>query len=223
LYEVRGGENVMRMSKRVSVGLLSIIFLVALVSAMPVEAKKGFSVHKWWSEVNMMDMTGHIWTGGPNGKYDGLRGTIHWDNQGWIFLGPDASPTNYVMQKFWGEWWIDFDLDDGIVDIRGTHKGIFNPTTSQSTVNGRITEATGVWSYLEGGMMHSIGYIEFPRLDYYLQINYSSQQQRLFSRVNYGGVDGRSTPPTLRCSVICPNIEKTNCNLDSFIAGPRRE
>jgi hypothetical protein len=170
LYEVRGGENVMSMSKRMSVGLLSIIFLVALVSAMPVEAKKGFSVYKWWSEVNMGPMTGEIWTGGPDDKYGGLEGTIYWDNQGWMFLGPPGPIFPFQIQIFWGEWGIDFD-GDGVEEILGTHRGIFNVATSQSTVNGRITEATGAWSYLEGRMMHSLGYVDLPWLKYYLQIN----------------------------------------------------
>ena len=156
----------MSMSKRIGVAAISIIFLVALVSAVPVEAKKGFSVYRWWSEVSIFDMTGKIWTGGPDGKYDGLEGTIHWDNQGGIYLGPAGDK----VQKFWGEWWIMWE-DGG--HIKGTHDGSFAYAISQSTVNGRITEATGDWSYLEGRNMHSLGFIDFSvfRLEYYLQIN----------------------------------------------------
>jgi hypothetical protein len=171
---VKGGENVMSKSKRIGVAIVSIIFLVALVSAVPVDAKKGFSTHRWWSEVSLMDMNGDIWTGGPEGKYDGLHGTIHWDNQGAIYLGPEGRlPYLYPdakVQKFWGEWWIDWDGGD---HIEGTHDGSFTYAISQSTVNGRVTETTGDWSYLEGRSMHSLGYIDWNKftLEYYIQIN----------------------------------------------------
>ncbi len=171
---VKGGENILSMSKRIGVAVVSIIFLVALVSAVPVDAKKPFSVYRWWSEVSIMDMTGDIWTGGPEGKYDGVRGTIHWDNQGAIWLGPEGrQPYPYEgnkVQKFWGEWWIEWD--DGSY-IEGTHDGSFTYAISQSTVNGRITDATGVWSDLEGRHMHSLGNIFWSELslEYYLQIN----------------------------------------------------
>jgi hypothetical protein len=170
LYKVRGGENVMSMSKRMSVGLLSIIFLVALVSAMPVEAKKGFSTHVWWSEVwwtgspsNPIEWTGYVVT--DNGE----EGTMYWDNHGAIFLGPDGQ----AHQKFWGEWWIDFDLDDGIVDILGTHRGAFDYAENKATINGYITHAIGDWSYLEGRRMHSVSIVDFVNfyIGYYLQIN----------------------------------------------------
>jgi len=44
-------RNVMSMSKRIGVAVISIIFLVALVSAVPVDAKKGFSVYRWQSKI----------------------------------------------------------------------------------------------------------------------------------------------------------------------------
>jgi hypothetical protein len=163
------------MSKRIGVAVVSIIFLVALVSAVPVDAKKGFSVYRWdstiywsWEPVEQIEWTGVIET------EDGEVGTIYWDNHGAILLGPD--PQNFVMQKFWGEWWIDFG-DDDIVDIRGTHKGIFNPAISQSVINGHIIQTSTDWSDLDGRRIHTIGYAGFdvllllPYIEYYLQIN----------------------------------------------------
>ncbi len=161
----------MSMSKKIGVAIISIIFVVALVSAVPVEAKKDFSVYRWWSEVSLMDMTGYIET------EDGKRGTIHWDNQGAIWLGPEGQlPYPYAdakVQKFWGEWRIEWDVESGGGYIKGTHDGSFTYAISQSTVNGRITEATGPWSFLEGRSMHSLGYIDWSKwtLEYYLQIN----------------------------------------------------
>jgi len=159
------------MSKRISVAVISVIFLVALVSAVPVDAKKEFSVYRWWSEVRLNDMTGDIWT------EDNKHGTIHWDNQGAIYLGPEGRLPDYYpeakVQKFWGEWWIEWDAESGGGHINGTHNGSFNYAISPSTVNGRITEATGPWSFLEGRNMHSLGYIDWTKftLEYFLQIN----------------------------------------------------
>ncbi|MHA2209848.1 MAG: hypothetical protein ACXABV_11800 [Candidatus Thorarchaeota archaeon] len=170
----------MSMSKRVSVGLLSIIFLVALVSAMPAAAKKEFSVYRWWTEnkysgypigdLEDPEWTGEIWTG--PGKHGGMHGMIYWDHLGFYVLGPEDQPK---VQKFWGEWWIIWD-DGG--RIEGTQNGSFTYAIYHATVNGRVTKTTpGTnydWSYLEGRTMHSTSIVEWifpPFYECYIQIN----------------------------------------------------
>jgi hypothetical protein len=158
------------MSKRVGVAVISIIFLVALVSAVPVDAKKGFSVHRWWSEVYYnfdpaftYEWKGDIWT------EDGKHGTIYWDNTGVKFLGPEGSKE----QKFWGVWWIDWDDEFGGGYIEGTHDGSFTYAIMQCTINGRITETSDDWSYLDGRKIHTVSYVDFGNfvIEHYLQIN----------------------------------------------------
>jgi len=164
---LKGGENVMKMSKRIGVAVVSIIFLVALVSAVPVDAKKPFSVYRWWSEVYYnfdpaftYEWKGDIWT------EDDEHGTIYWDNLDYRFLGPAEDK----VQKFWGVWWIWWD-DGGYIE--GTHDGSFAYAISQCTINGHITETSAGWSYLDGRKMHTVSYVDFElfTIEHYLQIN----------------------------------------------------
>ncbi len=157
----------MSMSKRIGVAVVSIIFLVALVSAVPVEAKKDFSVYRWWTEFSYTgspEWTGTVLT------HDGEQGTMYWDNDddAYRFLGPD--PLNPVVQKFSGIWWIVFSDGDR---IEGTHKGSWSYSTVTPIINGRITKATGSWSYLEGRIIHtdSIIYLDTFTIDGYFVIN----------------------------------------------------
>jgi hypothetical protein len=163
-------KNVMSMSKRIGVALVSIIFLVALVSAVPVEAKKGFSVYRWWSETNYnfdpeftYEWKGDIWAGE---KGEGEHGTIYWDNFGAIWLGPAGDK----VQKFWGVWWIEWDSGE---HIEGTHEGSFTYAIMQCTINGRITVTSDDWSYLDGRKIHTVNYVDFANfhIEHYLQIN----------------------------------------------------
>lgn len=136
------------MANKIGVAVISMIFLVALVSAAPVSAKKDFSVYRWWTEYHWTgtpEWTGDVWTGGPNGKYDGEHGAMYWDNDNALtqFLGPEGDK----VQKFSGKWWIVWD--DGSY-IEGTHNGSYSYATVTPIINGRITVATGDWSYLLG-------------------------------------------------------------------------
>ena len=165
----------MSMSKKVGVAVVSIIFLVALISAVPVDANKGFSVYRWWNESNVNlppwseenpTWIGEIWT------EDGEHGNFYWFNHGAIFLGPEDDSK---VQKFWGEWWIDWD--DGS-HIHGTHEGSFTYAISQYTINGRVTMATMQWDDLVGRKMHTVGIVDWTGGIYgigysegYLQIN----------------------------------------------------
>ncbi|MFW9909368.1 MAG: hypothetical protein ACFFEF_12400 [Candidatus Thorarchaeota archaeon] len=158
----------MNMSRKIGVAVISIVFLVALVSAVPVEAKKDFSVYRWWTVFNYTESpewTGEIWTEGTSG---GEHGTMYWDNDddAYRFLGPDGES----VQKFSGIWWIIWDSG---ATIKGTHKGSWSYATVTPIINGRITEATGEWSYLEGRIVHTdcIIYLETFTIDGYFVIN----------------------------------------------------
>lgn len=158
----------MSMSKRVGVAVISIIFLVALVSAVPVDAKKPFSVYRWYSEVTFdladlyeWEWSGYIWAGE---KDQAERGTIYWDNFDTLELGPEG---NKKVQKYWGKWWIIWEDGDY---IEGTHEGSAPYVIFQSNIKGKITMATGGWSHLEGRNMHSLSRVYFPYIEYYLDI-----------------------------------------------------
>ncbi|MHA2381210.1 MAG: hypothetical protein ACXACT_01480 [Candidatus Thorarchaeota archaeon] len=158
----------MNVSKRVSVGLLSIVFIVALVSAVPVDAKKPFSVYRWYSEVTYdlagdydWEWSGDIWAGE---KEQAEHGTIYWDNFGFFDRGPED---NGKVQKYWGKWWIIWDDGDY---IEGTHEGSAPYVIFQSNIKGKITFADGDWSHLEGRNMHSLSRVLFPYIHYYLDI-----------------------------------------------------
>jgi len=164
-WEVR---NVMSMSKRIGVAVISIIFLVALVSAVPVEAKKDFSVYRWWNEcyynfdpAYTYEWKGRIWT------EDGEQGTFYWDNLGYFFLGPEGDAK---VQKFWGIWWIDWD-DGGYIE--GTHYGSFAYAIDQYTINGHITVTSEDWSFLDGRKIHTVSNVDWIEMysEGFCQIN----------------------------------------------------
>jgi hypothetical protein len=153
---VKGGEKVMSMSKKVSVGLLSIVFLVALVSAVPVDAKKPY---RWYSEsyyTGDPEWTGEIWT------EDGKHGAFYWDNNNdaYIFLGPEGDK----VQKFSGIWWILWDDESGGGYIEGTHKGSYTYAIMQFTINGWVTDTSDDWSHVDGRKIHTVGVADFANL-----------------------------------------------------------
>ncbi|MFW9964331.1 MAG: hypothetical protein ACFFCX_12245 [Candidatus Sifarchaeia archaeon] len=174
----------MSMSKRIGVAVISIIFLVALVSAVPVDANKGFSKYRWWSELwytGYPEWTGHIWTGGLDDKYGGKHGMVYWDNDDdlYRFLGPEGqSPfwyDDYKVQQFSGKWWIIWD-DGGYME--GTHKGSYSVATDTPIINGRITvvetpEGAYDWSFLLGLKIKTFSSINWATgtIDGYSQIN----------------------------------------------------
>lgn len=168
LLNVKGGEKEVKISKRVFVSSLSIVFLVALVSVVPVNAHKPY---RWWNESYLNAPTlnptwiGDIWTEGLHG---GIHGELVWNNTGAIFLGPDGLST----QKFWGFWWIDFDVD-GEVDILGYHDGSFTYARNQYTINGRVTYTSEAWEHMIGWKIHTVGFVDWE-LGYsegYIQFN----------------------------------------------------
>ncbi|MFX0053310.1 MAG: hypothetical protein ACFFAD_00160 [Candidatus Hermodarchaeota archaeon] len=168
----------MSVSKRVGVGLLSIIFLVALVSATPVAANKGFSVYRWYSD---LWYTGSPeWTGNVYAE-DGQHGMVYWDNDddAYRFLGPEGqSPLpypDYKVQQFSGKWWIIWD-DGGYME--GTHKGSYSVATDTPIINGRITivdtpDGAYDWSFLLGRKIKTFSSIDWSTgtITGYTQIN----------------------------------------------------
>ncbi|MFW9964333.1 MAG: hypothetical protein ACFFCX_12255 [Candidatus Sifarchaeia archaeon] len=139
----------MSMSKRVSVSLLSIIFLVALVSAIPVEAKTPI---RW-------DVTA---------EYVGYYTYPDWVGE---ILGEDATIGMFISevvflsngQKLVVDWWIDF-IDGG--HLEGTVHGFFVYEThnylydgGQYVLNGKVTDTSPDWSHLNGRNVHIMGII----------------------------------------------------------------
>lgn len=141
--------------KRLGVILLSLVFMVSLVSATRVDAARPY---RWemassvnlppWS-IDNPTWVGDIWND------EGEHGDFYWYNEGAYFLGPEDDPK---VQQFWGIWWIDWD--DGS-HIQGTHDGTFVYAISQYTINGRITVATGEWSVLVGHRIHTVGFVDW--------------------------------------------------------------
>lgn len=150
----------MRKSRRVGVVFLIAVFMVALVSATQASALKPL---RWTTatSVNLppWDLDHPTWTGDVVTE-DGEHGVFNWFNEGAKFLGPEpTSPDEtYKEQKFWGIWWIDWDNGEY---MQGTHKGSFTYAISQYTINGRVVEATGDWSYLVGCKIHTVGVVDW--------------------------------------------------------------
>ena len=140
------------MSRKMSVGLLSLVFLVTLVAIVPVpvEAKKPI---KWWQECHFNYPTfkptwvGDIW------REDGSHGDFYWDNLGYVVLGPDGDK----VQHFWGVWGIDWD-DSGYIE--GTHKGTFTYSINQANIVGRITGTSDGWSHLMDCKIHTLSPVD---------------------------------------------------------------
>ena len=131
-------------SKRVGVGLLSMIFLLALVSAMPVEAKTplrweytaNYTFEPEWTGVIVFD--------------DGSSGTITLDIIDWIDLKN--------VQHFDGIWSITWD-DGGY--IKGTQGGKLVHSTSDYVINGKVTETSDNREHLNGRNIHIMGFIDY--------------------------------------------------------------
>lgn len=135
----------MSVSKRVGVGLLSIIFLMALVSAMPVEAKTPI---RW--DVSAKYVGNATWLGVVIGE-DATAG---------IFSSEIVLLSN--GQKMVSDWWIQFD--GGY--IKGTSHGFLVYETHNSlldggkyVLNGKVTETSPDWSHLNGRNVHVMGII----------------------------------------------------------------
>ena len=158
---VSGGEKVKGISKRVSVGLLSLVFLLALVSASPVQAKTPI---RWDYTANYVATPTTDWFGeiGENGEI-GI----------WIYDFQFLSNG----QKLAMNWWIDFD-DGG--HLEGTAHGFFVYEThdylydgGRYVANGKVTDTSPDWSHLQGRNVHIMGYIApwFSMTEGIFQIN----------------------------------------------------
>jgi hypothetical protein len=138
-----GGEKVVSTSRRASVALMSFIFLVALVSAVPVEAKVPL---RW--EANVTYTWNPTWTGIIMTE-DGLSGTIALDIA-------EARVTGDVEHSIL-DWWIEWD---GGGYIEGTLEGILILSTYRYTFNGQVTDTSEDWAFLDGRNVHVMGSID---------------------------------------------------------------
>jgi len=138
------------MSRRVGVALMSIIFLVALVSALPVEAK----VPLRWEGIAAYD--GVVTWNGDIVREDGGHGTLTWTALESVFL-----PNVQHSSSFWR-----IDWDDGEY-IEGTAEGTWAYNVvphdyfygGDYVFNGEVTSASSDWSHLVGRNVHIKGYV----------------------------------------------------------------
>jgi hypothetical protein len=141
----------------VGVLLVSAIFLMTMICVTPATAIKP---HRWWvaSSVNLPPWSEEnpTWIGDCYNE-DGDHGSFYWYNFDSFILGPDPENSPKVM-KFYGIWWADWDNGD---HVKGTHVGSFTFAINQFTINGRVTEATGVYADLMGRKIHNIGIVDW--------------------------------------------------------------
>jgi len=137
-------------SKRVGVGLLSMLFMLALVSAMPVEAK----VPLRWEGTATYD--GMVTWNGDIIREDGGHGTLTWSSLDSVFLSN--------VQHSSSSWRIDWD-DDGYIE--GTAEGtwVYNVVPhdyfygGDYVYNGKVTGASSDWADLVGRKVHIMGHV----------------------------------------------------------------
>ena len=150
---VFGGEKVKVISKRVSVGLLSLVFLLALVSASPVAAKVplrwNISAVYYGGVGGYPDWYGEIVTD------DGIHGEFSMWITDAIFLSNG--------QKLQADWYIDWGNDQY---LEGNVKGTFVYAThdylydgGDYVCNGFVTGASLECSDLDGRNVHIMGHI----------------------------------------------------------------
>ncbi|MFW9800335.1 MAG: hypothetical protein ACFFD9_07860 [Candidatus Thorarchaeota archaeon] len=145
-------------SRKVNVAILAVVFMVALVYAAPVEAKKTI---RWDYVCIRVGSPTVAWMGPIYGE--DMEGTLYWFNEWWWW-------SDEGDQHAGGVWWIDWE-NDGSIDIFGTHKIVADPTWHCNT-NGRITAGP---PDLMGRKMHTSSQIEIidgvPTISGVLQIN----------------------------------------------------
>lgn len=131
-------------SKRLGVCILSMVFLLALVSAMPVQAKTPL---RWeYSAIQTFDP---LWTGDIVSD-DGVSGTIILDVIWWIDLNN--------VEHFSGIWYITWD---GGGYLKGTQAGKLVFSTGAYIINGQVTETSDNWDYVNGRNIHIMGSIDY--------------------------------------------------------------
>lgn len=131
-------------SKKLGVGLLSLVFLLALVFATPVEAMTPLRWDYYASYTFEPEWTGSIL------RDDGVSGTLCLDVVEWVFL-PE-------VQKFNGIWWIIWD-DGGYLE--GNHHGTEVYVSGDYVINGKVTETSDDLNHLNGRNVHIMGNIDF--------------------------------------------------------------
>jgi hypothetical protein len=136
-------------SKRVGVGLLSLVFLLALVSATPVVAKTPLRLEYNASYTFEPEWTGEIL------RDDGTSGIIRFDVIEWVDLPK--------VQKSSGIWSIEWD-DGGYLE--GTQRGISNWLSGDYVFNGQITETSDDLAQLNGRNVHIMGTIDMSFFPY---------------------------------------------------------
>lgn len=140
--------------------LLALAFTLALVPAIPAQAKKPLNC-ELYMEVN--------WDGPPWGPepYTWM-GTVWGDINGdfyvilreAIFPGMDAH--GMVKTEHFVEEWIIENTTEGWM-IGGFDEGVWSIANLKWVANGRVTSATGPWSHLVGSNMQYSGTTtEFP-------------------------------------------------------------
>jgi len=130
-------------SKRAGVALMSFIFLMTLVSAIPVEAKVPL---RW--EANVSYTFQPEWTGVIVGE-DGLSGNIIIDVIDWRLVG-EVEFGSLI-------WRIDWD---GGGFIEGTLEGRVSQVLFSFIYNGQVTDASEDWAHLIGRNVHVSGSLD---------------------------------------------------------------
>ncbi len=131
-------------SKSVYIALLSLMFLMTLVSAMPVEAKKPL---RW--EINAHYTSDPTWTGVVL-RDDGFSGSLLMDIITFVDL-PDVQHFTGILQIKW---------DGGGGYIEGTYAGKVVWSEGRYVINGQITETSDNWAHLNGRNIHIMGTID---------------------------------------------------------------
>ncbi len=134
----------MIVSRRLGVAVLTLVFMVALVYATPVQAKVPL---RWEYNVTMP-----VFPAPPPpqptlvgwAKGDGMEGDMYWVNTGRFYAGETV--------HLYGYWWIEWE--DGSV-VEGTHSGVWVFATNRVIANGVVTAADPGYEYLIGRHIHT--------------------------------------------------------------------
>lgn len=140
----------MIVNRKVGVAALTLVFMVALVYATPVQAAK---IIRWDYCVTMPvfpapppptpTLIGWI-------KGDGMEGDMYWVNTGRFFAGETV--------HLYGYWWIEWE-DDSMIE--GTHTGVWVLSNNRLNARGVVTDASPKWSDLIGRNIHTVETFDF--------------------------------------------------------------